>query len=52
RWRSQELNAKLLTIAERVVAELPDVLATGLTATTPVDHYLMSLAFEDPPPNQ
>ncbi|MCP9276807.1 PAS and ANTAR domain-containing protein [Mycolicibacterium arenosum] len=46
RWRSQELNVKLFTVAEKLVDELPEILGTRLSATTPVDHYLMSLAFE------
>lgn len=47
RWRSQELNTKLFTIAERLVAELPEILAIAPATTTPIDHYLMSLSFED-----
>lgn len=46
RWRSQELNVKLFTIAEKIVDELPEILGTRPSATTPVDHYLMGLAFD------
>ena len=47
RWRSQELNVKLFTIAEKLVADLPEILDTSPSATTPVDHYLMELDFTD-----
>lgn len=47
RWRSQELNTKLFAIAERLVAELPEILDTTPAPTTTVDHYLMNLRFDD-----
>lgn len=47
RWRSQELNIKLFTIAERLVAELPDILDIAPAATTSIDHYLMNLSQGD-----
>jgi PAS domain S-box-containing protein len=47
RWRSQELNVKLFTIAEKLITELPEILNTRPTETTPVDRYLMSLTFEE-----
>jgi PAS domain S-box-containing protein len=40
RWRSQELNVKLSTIAERLAAELPNLLNAGPAIRTPIDHYL------------
>ena len=45
RWRSQELNVKLFNIAERLVDELPGILDINPAATTPVDHFLMTLRF-------
>jgi hypothetical protein len=47
RWRSQELNVKLFTIADKLITELPGILNTRPTEATPVDHYLMSLTFEE-----
>jgi PAS domain S-box-containing protein len=41
RWRSQELNFKLHTIAKEVVAKLPLLLESS---RGPVDHFLMTLA--------
>lgn len=43
KWRSQELNAKLFSIAQKLIAELPAVLDLNPAATTTVDHYLMTL---------
>jgi PAS domain S-box-containing protein len=43
KWRSQALNIKLATIAQRLVAELPDLLGAHQAMRTPVDHYLMAL---------
>lgn len=43
RWRSQELNIKLYTIAERLVAELPALLDVDPASTKHIDHYLMNL---------
>lgn len=45
RWRSQETNVKLVTIAERLIADLPDLLGSKLSDTAPVDHYLMTQSF-------
>ncbi|UMB69590.1 PAS and ANTAR domain-containing protein [Mycobacterium paraterrae] len=47
RWRSQELNVKLFSIAERLVNELPEILDVSPSTTTPVDHYLMTLRFPE-----
>ena len=41
RWRSQELNVKLITIALQLLADLPRILDATPSTTTPVDHYLM-----------
>jgi PAS domain S-box-containing protein len=46
KWRSQELNVKLFTIAEKIVADLPAVLDVAPSATAPVDRYLMGLTFD------
>jgi PAS domain S-box-containing protein len=43
KWRSQELNIKLSAIAEKLVAELPDLLKTHPAARAPIDHYLLTL---------
>jgi PAS domain S-box-containing protein len=43
KWRSQELNAKLWTIAEKLVAELPVLLTTHPAMRAPIDHYLLTL---------
>jgi PAS domain S-box-containing protein len=43
RWRSQELNAKLFTVAEKLVAELPDLLNSHSGKRAPIDHYLLTL---------
>jgi hypothetical protein len=42
-WRSQELNVKLLTVAEKLVAELPDLLHAHPSQRAPIDHYLLTL---------
>lgn len=47
RWRSQEHNVKLATIAENLVTDLPVLLRGHAALRAPVDHYLMTLA----PPN-
>jgi PAS domain S-box-containing protein len=47
KWRSQELNVKLFTIAQRLVVELPEILDAAASATTPVDHYLLGLSFDE-----
>ena len=49
RWRSQELNVKLLWIAEKIVAELPALMNThaNVHVRVPIDHYLMTLTPPD-----
>jgi PAS domain S-box-containing protein len=47
KWRSQELNVKLHDVAAKLVADLPSLLQSNLTARTPVDHYLMTLTADD-----
>jgi PAS domain S-box-containing protein len=42
-WRSQELNVKLLTVAEKLVAELPDLLHADPAMRAPIDHYILTL---------
>jgi hypothetical protein len=42
-WRSQETNVKLSTVAEKLVAELPDLLNARAATRAPIDHYLLSL---------
>ena len=42
RWRSQEHNVKLATIAERLVADLPALHSGHPALRAPVDHYLMT----------
>jgi hypothetical protein len=42
-WRSQELNAKLFTVAKKLVAELPDLLNAHPAKRVPIDHYLLTL---------
>jgi hypothetical protein len=48
RWRSQELNVKLSTVATKLVAELPALLNSSAATRAPIDHYLMTLASSDP----
>jgi PAS domain S-box-containing protein len=43
KWRSQELNVKLLSIAEKVIAELPNLLNANPGMRAPIDHYLLTL---------
>lgn len=47
RWRSQELNIKVFTIAERLVANLPELLDIDPAATKPIDQYLMNLGSDE-----
>jgi hypothetical protein len=48
RWRSQELNVKLATIAQRMIAELPGLMnAVHPSVRVPIDHYLMTLTPPD-----
>ena len=42
RWRSQQLNIKLSTIASSLVADVPELLKVDPSKRAPVDHYLMS----------
>ena len=44
---SQHLNVKVHDLAANLVADLPSVLQSSLTARTPVDHYLMTLTADD-----
>ncbi len=43
KWRSQELNVKLWTVAEKLVAELPKLLNAPPAMRTPIAHYLLTL---------
>ena len=43
RWRSQQLNLKVHTVAERLVSRLPSLLDIPLTERSRADHYLMTL---------
>lgn len=47
RWRSQELNVKLLWIAEKIVAEVPALMTAHPDVRVPIDHYLMTLTPPD-----
>lgn len=51
RWRSQETNVKLRTIAERVVAELPKLAVNEVKLRSRVDHVLLTAhrSVEDEP---
>jgi ANTAR domain-containing protein len=42
RWRSQQLNVKLSTIAAGVVTELPKLIKVHPAMRAPIDRYLMS----------
>jgi hypothetical protein len=44
KWRSQELNVKLSMVAEKLVADLPNLLNAQPARRAPIDHYLMTLA--------
>ncbi|WP_280352698.1 PAS and ANTAR domain-containing protein [Nocardia abscessus] len=43
RWRSQETNVKLRTVAQRVVAELPNVTGDEVKLRARLDHVLLTL---------
>jgi PAS domain S-box-containing protein len=43
KWRSQQLNVKLSTVAEKLVAELPNLLNAHPGMRAPIDHYLLTL---------
>ena len=48
RWRSQELNVKLVSIAEGMIADLPALLnEVDPGVRVPIDHYLMTLTPPD-----
>ncbi|MFC9964066.1 PAS and ANTAR domain-containing protein [Nocardia ignorata] len=47
RWRSQETNVKLRTIAERVVAELPKVAGDEVKLRSRLDHVLLTAHMPD-----
>ncbi|MEZ0357294.1 PAS and ANTAR domain-containing protein [Mycobacterium sp. SA01] len=47
KWRSQELNVKLFTVAERLVAELPGLIGLPAATSTTVHRYLMTMTFDD-----
>jgi PAS domain S-box-containing protein len=42
-WRSQELNVKLFTVADKLVADLSALLNVNSAARTAIDHYLLTL---------
>ena len=44
---SQHFNVKLHDLAAKLVADLPSLLQSGLTARTPIDRYLMTLTADD-----
>jgi PAS domain S-box-containing protein len=50
KWRSQEHNVKLATIAAKLVTDLPPLLRGHPALRAPVDHYLMTLAQPDGAP--
>jgi hypothetical protein len=43
KWRSQEHNIKLSTVAQRLVSELPELLNANSVTRRPIDHYLLTL---------
>jgi ANTAR domain/PAS fold len=47
RWRSQQLNVKVHTVAERLVNQLPSLLEIPPTERSTADHYLMTLTAPD-----
>ncbi|MET0898431.1 MAG: PAS and ANTAR domain-containing protein [Mycobacterium sp.] len=47
RWRSQECNVKLWTVAAQLVRDLPGLLTVPSTPRAPVDHYLLTLVKPD-----
>lgn len=48
KWRSQQLNVKLSTVAAKLLADVPEVLNALPATRPPIDHYLMTLT---PPPD-
>jgi hypothetical protein len=51
KWRSQEHNVKLATIAQRIVDDLPGLLPGHSAVRAPIDHYLMTRASTNGRPN-
>jgi PAS domain S-box-containing protein len=47
-WRSQQLNVKLLTVAEKLVADLPKLFKTHPGMRAPIDHYLLTMRCDPP----
>jgi PAS domain S-box-containing protein len=43
KWRSQERNLKLSIVAEKLVAELPELLNAHPATRAPIDRYLLTL---------
>jgi AmiR/NasT family two-component response regulator len=42
RWRSQQLNLKVHTLAQKLASQLPSLLEIPPTERNTVDHYLMT----------
>jgi PAS domain S-box-containing protein len=42
RWRSQESNVKLSIVAEKLVADLPDLISAHPAMYAPIDRYLLT----------
>jgi PAS domain S-box-containing protein len=42
KWRSQHLNVKLTTVADALVATLPELMNAHPSTRAPIDHYLLS----------
>jgi PAS domain S-box-containing protein len=49
KWRSQQLNVKLLSVAEKLITELPSLLNAHPRLRAPIDHYLLTLTPPEPP---
>jgi hypothetical protein len=49
RWRSQELNVKLVSIAQRIVTEVPARIKVHPGVRVGIDHYLMTLTPRETP---
>ncbi len=43
-WRSQELNIKLSTLAEKLVTDVPNLLNAHAAMRASIDHYLLTLS--------
>jgi PAS domain S-box-containing protein len=48
KWRSQEHNVKLATIAQMIVDDFPALLSDDTAVRAPIDHYLMTFASHRP----